>query len=114
MIVPQTLFHYTNQIGYNGIMSSKQLNASTRTTSPNDIRYGEGQYLTDIVPRTKTLNQLSRAFIGNPFQGRKYTHYIEIDVSQLNVVTGRAGVHVIPNQQPLDISNLIISHGKVF
>lgn len=113
-MVRQTLFHYTNKIAYDGIMSSKQLNASTSVTSPKDVRYGDGQYLTDIVPGTKTLAQLSRVFIGNPFQGRKYTHYIEIDISHLNIVQGRGGVVVIPNQRPLDISNRIVSHGKVF
>ncbi|TCW77930.1 hypothetical protein C5O80_32625 [Burkholderia sp. SRS-46] len=37
--------------------------------NPKDVRYGNGQYLSDIVPGTMTPAQLSRAFVNNPFQG---------------------------------------------
>jgi len=108
-----TLYHYTNQKGLEGIISSQQLNASTSETNPNDVRYGNGQYLSDIVPGTKTPAQLSRAFLNVPWQGRRYTNYVEIDVTGLNVKQGRSGVFVIPNNGPLDVSNRIVSLGKV-
>ncbi len=66
----QVLYHYTNEQGLNGITDSQQLNPSLQSVNPNDVRYGNGQYLSDIVPGTMSPAQLSRAFIGNPFQGR--------------------------------------------
>jgi hypothetical protein len=68
----------------------------------------------DIVPGTKTPAQLSRQFLGQPFQGRKFTHYVEIDVTGVNVMRGREGVFVIPNDTALDISRRIISSGTVY
>ncbi|MEM7533213.1 MAG: HYD1 signature containing ADP-ribosyltransferase family protein [Chloroflexota bacterium] len=107
------LFHYTNKSGYEGILQSKQLNPSTLMRNPKDVRYGDGQYLSDIKPHTKTPAQLSRLFLGQPFQGKKYTHYIEIDVRNLSVMQGRPHVFVIPNDESLDISERIITHGEV-
>lgn len=36
--------------------------------NPNDARFGDVQYLSDILPSNKTPAQLSRRFIGNSFQ----------------------------------------------
>jgi hypothetical protein len=47
-----------------------------------------------------------RAFLGNPFQGARYAHYLEIDVSALDVIEGRPGVFVIPNEEPLDLTDV--------
>ena len=44
-----------------------------------------------------TSNQLSRTLLGAPFWGLRFTNFVEIDVSGLNVVEGRAGVFVIPS-----------------
>lgn len=107
----QTLFHYTNEKGLAGILDSGELNPSLKALNPNDVRYGNGQYLSDIVPGTRTRSELSYDFLGNPFQGQKYTHFIEIDVSGLNVVPGRPGVFVIPGETPLDLTGRIISSG---
>jgi hypothetical protein len=63
----------------NGILESSELRASTKALNPNDVRYGNGQYLSDFAPGTKTPAQLSREFLGQPFQGRQFTHYIEIE-----------------------------------
>ncbi|WP_443047541.1 HYD1 signature containing ADP-ribosyltransferase family protein [Streptomyces sp. KMM 9044] len=73
----------------NGIVGSKKLNASTKEASPKDVRYGDGQYLSDVAPGAKTCAQLSRCFLGHPFSGRRFTNYVEIDVRGLNVVKGR-------------------------
>jgi hypothetical protein len=109
----RTLFHYTNEEGLAGIIDSEELNPSLGSINPNDVRYGNGQYLSDIAPDTMTPAQLSRAFLGQPFQGAKFTNFIEIDVSGLDVVQGRPGVFVIPNDAPLDLSGRIISSGAV-
>lgn len=37
----------------------------------------------------------------------------EIDVTDLNVVQGRDGVFVIPNESPLDLTDRIVSFEKV-
>lgn len=58
-----------------------------------------------------TSNQLSRAFLGAPFWGSRFTNFVEINVSGLNVVEGRAGVFVIPNEGPLDLTGRIVSSG---
>jgi hypothetical protein len=108
---PRTMFHYTDEAGQSGIVRSGRLNASLARKNPRDVRYGEGQYLSDIRPGTRSPSQLSRQFIGQPFQGRRFTHYVEIDVAGLKVVQGRDGVYVIPNTHPLDVAERIVSYG---
>ena len=109
----KTLYHYTNEEGLNGILSSKKLNPSLKANNPKDARYGDGQYLSDIVPGTKRPSPLSYAFLRIPYQGRKFTHYVEVDVSDLKVVKGRDGVYVVPNVDPLDITTRAVNWGKV-
>ncbi|MFD5750788.1 HYD1 signature containing ADP-ribosyltransferase family protein [Streptomyces sp. NPDC127033] len=109
---PTSLYHYTNEAGHDGITASGELRASLKADNPKDARYGDGQYLTDIKPGTKTLGQLSAAFLRVPWAGRKFTHYVEIDVRGLNVVEGRPGVFVIPNNGPLDLTGRILSSGR--
>jgi hypothetical protein len=106
-----TLFHYTTEEGQKGILDSGQLNPSLKSVNPSDARYGNGQYLSDIAPGTKTGAQLSRSFINNPFQGARFTNYVEIDTSGLNVVQGRPGVFVVPGETPLDLTGRIVSWG---
>src|SRR5438876_6508970 len=107
----RTLYHYTNQKGLEGILSSQELRASLAANNPADVRFGNGQYLSDLVPGTKTPAQLSRALLGQPFQGRRLTHYVEIDVTGLVVVQGRRNIFVIPNDAPLDLAGRIVRCG---
>ncbi|MGW1280285.1 HYD1 signature containing ADP-ribosyltransferase family protein [Streptomyces tsukubensis] len=109
---PTTLYHYTNEAGHDGIIGSGELRPSLKASNPKDARYGDGQYLTDIEPGTKTLGQLSAAFLRVPWAGRKFTHYIEIDVRGLEVVEGRPGVFVIPNRDSLDLTDRIRRSGR--
>jgi len=108
----QTLYHYTSEEGLKGITSSNKLNPSLKANNPKDARFGDGQYLTDIAPGSKTSGQLSRQFFGIPFLTKRVSHYIEIDVSGLNVVKGRDGVYLVPNNNPLDLSGRIVRTGK--
>jgi hypothetical protein len=55
--------------------------------------------------------RLSRRLLGNPFQGRRFTHFIEIDVTGLQIVQGRRHVFVVPNGQPLDVTGRIVRSG---
>jgi RHS repeat-associated protein len=109
-----SLYHYTNEKGYEGILESGELRASLKADNPKDARFGDGQYLSDIAPGTKTPGQLSYAFVRVPWAGHKFSHYIEVDVRGLEVMRSveRPDVYVVPNQGPLDISDRIVSHGK--
>ena len=97
----------------NGILTSGRLNPSLYSRSPNDVRYGDGQYLSDVVPGTMPHPKLSATFMRIPFQGRKFTHYLELDVRGLDVIRGRPGVYVILNQEPLNIIGRVVSSGRV-
>jgi hypothetical protein len=108
----QILYHYTNEAGMEGIVSSGELRPSLQANNPRDVRYGEGQYLTDIVPGTKSPAQLAKQFINVPNR-YKYTHYVGINVTGLKVQMGRDAVYVVPNTLPLNISKRIINYGKV-
>jgi len=111
-LAPCTLYHYTNEDGMRGIVDSGQLNPSLKANNPKDARYGDGQYLSDIVPGTRTNGQLSYAFLRVPYQGRKFSHYVEIDVSGLEILKGRDNVFVHLSGDPLDISDRIVSSGR--
>jgi hypothetical protein len=89
------MYHYTTKAGLAAILQSRQLLPSLRANNPKDARYGDGQYVSDIVPGTKRPGQLSRIFYGIPFGWRRFTHYVKINVDGLAVVYGRSGVFVI-------------------
>lgn len=107
------LYHYTNAEGLGAILRTKQLLPSLRAINPKDARYGDGQYVTDIQPDTKRPAQLSAFFLRTPWLGRRFTHYVAIDVSGLEVRFGRKHVYVIPSTQPLDLSQRIVRYGQV-
>jgi RHS repeat-associated protein len=109
----RVLYHYTDEAGLKGITESKELRPSLQANNPKDVRYGEGQYLSDFAPGENTPAQLSREFLGQPFQGRRFTHYVEVDVTGLEVVQGRNGVFVVPGNKPLDLTGRIVGSGPV-
>ncbi|MGY4397672.1 hypothetical protein ACVWZA_002869 [Sphingomonas sp. UYAg733] len=88
----QVLYHYTNEAGAAGIAESRSLNPSLWRAGTKDVRYGNGQYVSDFAPGTKTPAQLSREFLGRPFHGDRFTHYVEIDATGLGAIPGRVGV----------------------
>lgn len=108
----RTLYHYTNEKGMNAIVESQQLNPSLQANNPKDARHGDGQYLSDIEPNNQTPQSLAQKFIRRPNK-YKYTHFVEIDVTGLEVEKGRESVFVIPNSSPLDLTGRIVSTGKV-
>ncbi|UWP90914.1 hypothetical protein K3J57_15205 (plasmid) [Aliiroseovarius crassostreae] len=105
------MFHYTDDAGLVGILGSQTLLPSTKAANPNDAFYGDGQYVSDIVPGTRTNAQLSRTFVGMPFQGSRFKNFVAIDVTGLPVVNGRPHVYVIPNEGPLPLAGRIIAAG---
>ncbi|MGN5380523.1 HYD1 signature containing ADP-ribosyltransferase family protein [Streptomyces lasalocidi] len=108
---PRTLYHYTTEDNVSKIVEGQEMYPSLKANNPKDARYGDGQYFTDIAPGTKTQGQLSAAFLRVPWAGQKFTHYIEIDVTGLDVVEGRPGVFVVPNSGNLDLTGRIVSYG---
>jgi hypothetical protein len=107
-----TLFHYTDGVGLRGILETGHLLPSLKRHNPRDVRYGEGQYLSDRVPGTLSSSQLSRCFLGQPFQARRFTHFIEIDMVGIDVLKGRDGVYVVLGREPLDLSGRLIRSGE--
>ncbi|WP_236545596.1 HYD1 signature containing ADP-ribosyltransferase family protein, partial [Tenacibaculum maritimum] len=110
--IPDALYHYTDDAGLEGITASKEMNPSLKANNPEDARYGDGQYFSNIKPGTKTNSQLSRKFLNIPFQGKKFSNFIKVKTEGLNVLKGRDGVYVVPNKKPLDLTNRIIETGK--
>ncbi|MFD3706271.1 HYD1 signature containing ADP-ribosyltransferase family protein [Nocardia sp. NPDC058658] len=125
----RTLYHYTNEEGLKAILESGNLRGSTGSVH---ARYGDGQYFTDIGPeRVAALKkgdltpgdiargdisryQLVQRLFGRPTPwgyGRS-THYVEIDVTDLDIVEGRPHVFLNPNEGDLDISGRIVSSGR--
>ncbi len=108
----RVLYHYTSQTGYEGILKTKTLLPSLKANNPKDARFGEGQYLSDIVPHTMRPSQLSMIFFGIPWAGKRFTHHINVNVEGLTVIRGRQYVYVIQSKEPLDIQNRIVGHGR--
>ncbi len=105
----QPMYHYTNEAGYNGIMESSSLRPSRWTVEAGDARYGDGQYLTDLEPGPRALEQLSDTFVNHPRYADKFTHCVRIDARGLEVLRGREHVFVIRNEGDLDLTGRILS-----
>ena len=95
-----------------GIIATQRINASLAAGHRSDVRYGEGQYLSDIPPGAMSPAQLSRVFLGMPFHGRRFANYVGIDATGLLVVMGRPHVYVVPNILPLDVAGRIRGFGS--
>lgn len=118
----QTLFHYTDQKGMEGIIESGSIRPST-----GDIhaRFGNGQYFTNITPdmvggRTMrdaagtgkmSLGQLAANIYGDARKLGSITHFVEIDVTGLNITEPRPGTFLLANADDLDVSNRIVRSG---
>ena len=91
--------------------------------------FGPGQYLTDITPERALPGpsaglsadqveqgfmsrwQLSHRLTTTPWNASNLTHFVEIDVSDLNVLSPRPGTFLIPGEDSLDLSGRIIRGG---
>ncbi len=108
----RTLFHYTDEAGLKGILGSGHILPSLLINRPTDAKYGEGVYLTDIQPGTKTGAELSRAFLAVPWHPERYTHFVEIDVNGLDVYQGRPHIYVVRRITPLPILDRLVRFGR--
>lgn len=109
----RTLYHYTTAKGCESIVATNALQPSLRAINPKDARHGDGQYLSDVCPGEKTPGQLAYAFLNDPRGWRRFTHYVEIDVTELTVVDCRPGVFLIANGVPLDLAGRVVGCGEV-
>jgi len=111
---PASLFHYTSDQGLKGILTSGKINPSTISQNAKDARIGDGQYFSDVVPGTKTSNQLSKSFYNDPRLGNRLKNYVEISTKGIDIAASadRPGVYLIPNLEPLEILSRIINYGK--
>lgn len=107
----KVLYHYTSADGLAGILKTKSIRPSLRADNPKDARYGNGQYVSDILPGTRRPGQLSLLFLNMPWAGKRFTHFVAIDIRGLEIVSGRAHVFLIVNEKPLDISKRLVNSG---
>lgn len=107
----RTMFHYTSMEGHIGILKTKRIWPSLKANNPKDARYGEGQYVSDIVPGSKRPGQLSMIFLRIPWAGKRFTHFVGINVRGLEVIYGRPNVFLIKNTSSLDVSGRLVSQG---
>ena len=80
------LYHYTDATGHQGITTSGEIwPAQWEQGNPQSAhaRFGSGVYLTDIKPGSVSQEGLSQQLVLNPYQGDRFTHYIEIDPQKL-------------------------------
>lgn len=106
------MWHYTSATNLTAIVKSLRLEPSLQARNPRDARYGDGQYVSDIPPGTLSASQLSYCFVRVPYALRRFTHYVEIDVTGLEVIRGRENVFVIPGCKALDLTGRIVSWGS--
>jgi len=101
------LRHYTTEAGYKGIIESSELFASTGI---KNARHGAGQYFTDLTSGY-TSGQISRRLFGVPWNTKKLTHFVDIDVSGLNVIKNAPHNYLVPGTNSLPLEGRIINHG---
>jgi HYD1 signature containing ADP-ribosyltransferase len=70
------LYHYSTVKGHAEIVSSETLRPSLKAVNPRDARFGDGQYLSDILPGTKSPGQLAFLFLNDPRGWRRFTREV--------------------------------------
>ena len=81
----QILYHYTDEKGFIGILGSMSILPSLKALRPNDARYGDGQYFTDIAPGTMNPQELSQVLFANRNQSNRAEYYFAVDVTGLSI-----------------------------
>jgi hypothetical protein len=67
----------------------------------------------DVAAGKISQGQLAANIYGDARKLNSVSHYVEIDVSGLEVEEPRPGTFLIKNETDLDVTNRIVSHGKV-
>ena len=105
------LYHYTNLTALTAILSEQSLKPSLRRHRRRDARYGDGLYLTDIFPGTLPNDQLSDLLVQNAAEADRFTHFLAIDVTGLEVIEGREHIFVVPRRKNLSLAGRIVRTG---
>lgn len=108
-------YHYTDTAGMAGILTSQKLFPSLKANNPKDARYGDGQYVTDIIPRSQSDKSIAKALYNQdqPRHVAKVQNWIAIDTTRLEVEKGgRNNIFVILNDQALDLHGRIVGFGR--
>jgi RHS repeat-associated protein len=106
-----TLIHYTSEAGYNSIMETGELLPSIGEIGAKNARHGSGQYLTDIVAGDFRRGQVSKRLFGVPWVKTRLTHYIEVEISGLNVIKNGPHNFMIPGTGSISIGGRIVNGG---
>jgi hypothetical protein len=109
---PIELHHYTTAKGFQGISDSKEIFASTKAKRAADARHGNGQYFSDIKPNTFSPEDLSMILFGGPQNFDRCKYFFSINVTALEVNSPVEHIFVLPNEDPLDISDIINASGE--
>jgi RHS repeat-associated protein len=105
-----TLYHYTNGPGRQGILATQQLDASVG--GPKVAYYGSGQYLTNIAPGSGLSRyQISYRLYTTPWNFRKVSNWVAIDVTGLDVQQHTPYIFRVPGEDPLDLTGRIVGSG---
>jgi len=106
--------HYTDEAGYNGILSSQSIKVSDASVDPIHARHGTGVYVTNLVSEDFRIGQAAKLFWNMPFYTAKLTHYIDIDTTGLEVLaTDKPYIYRILADPPsLDLSGRIVGGGE--
>lgn len=120
---PHTLWHYTSQAGYNAIVKSQKLKAST-VEGKKSTHYGKGVYLTNLSPTEMSLwthyEGIRRIFAEITTHSVDRTRYfvaVTVDEKWHPVVahfTGSAfdDIYIVRGESDLNIQGRIFKHGE--
>jgi HYD1 signature containing ADP-ribosyltransferase len=128
--IPDRLYHYTTEYGLLAIMESRILRPSLDRGDNTDVKYGEGQYFTNIPPdiiicesrsqMTSTqvesgqisLRQLAGRIMAGTLTLDRFYYFLELDVSGLIIDYTDPYIYLHRSKTNLDVSNLIIRSGN--
>lgn len=88
-------------------MKDGKINPSTIFKNPKDAKMGDGVYLTNIKPGTKTNAKLGLTFKSVPNQNL-FTNYVKVSTKGLKVQqnVARPNVFYVANSTPLKIEGV--------
>jgi hypothetical protein len=117
----QVLYHYTTQAGESGILGSGEIWASQ---GAKNARHGSGQYFTDIAPDAiggetlattpagkMSLGQLSSRLFRVPWNTRKLTNFVGVDVTGLGAREVAPNIWLVDGESALDVTGRIVGSG---
>ena len=76
-----------------------------------NARHGAGQYFTDLTSEY-TAGQVSRRLFGVPWITSKFTHYIDVDLTGLNIIKNMLDNYLVLGTSCLSLNGRIVNHGS--